>query len=289
VSANGSLLSVRLSVDYAGKEDVVRDVALDIAPGEIIALVGESGSGKSTLALAVLGLLDRGTVKTHGEIRFKGRNLLGCSERQMRGLRGREISLVLQSPASALNPVLRIGTQLMEAWKAHESGPREAGWDRIRDLLGCVALPEDQGFLRRYPRQLSVGQAQRVLIAMAALHRPALLIADEPTSALDVVTQAEVIALLGRLNRRFSMSVLFISHDLLSVASLCHRVAIMHRGELIECGPVAEIFRRPRHPYTRTLIGALPKNPLWLEPDLAALQQACSPAAEVEAGVAELA
>jgi ABC-type dipeptide/oligopeptide/nickel transport system ATPase component len=280
---------VRLSVDYAGKEGVLRDVALDVAPGEIVALVGESGSGKSTLALAILRLLDRGTAKAHGEVCFKGRNLLECSEGQMRGLRGREISLVMQSPASALNPVLRIGAQLMEAWRAHENGPREAGWDRIRDLLRCVSLPEDEAFLRRHPRQLSVGQAQRVLIAMAALHRPALLIADEPTSALDVVTQVEVIALLGRLNRRFGMSILFISHDLLSVASLCHRVAIIHRGELIECGSVADIFRRPRHPYARTLIGALPKNPLWVEPDLAALQQACSPAPEVEAGVAELA
>jgi ABC-type dipeptide/oligopeptide/nickel transport system ATPase component len=224
----------------------------------MLGLVGQSGAGKSTLALSLLRLLDfRATVQ--GSICLNGRELSKLSEREMRQIRGREIALVLQSPLSSLNPALRIGTQLAEAWKAHARGPQSECEACLRQALFDVQLPVDREFLRRYSSQLSVGQAQRVLIAMAILHRPPLLIADEPTSALDVITQAEILGLFAKLNRELGMAVLYISHDLLSVGQLCHRVAILHEGEIVECAPAAEIFSSPAHPYTQRLMQALPR------------------------------
>jgi ABC-type dipeptide/oligopeptide/nickel transport system ATPase component len=249
-------------VDYAGKADVLRRVTLQIEPGEVLGLVGQSGSGKSTLVLAILQLLGLKGGVARGEVGFPGRNLMRLGERQMRAVRGREIGLVLQSPLSALNPALRIGTQLSEAWRAHARRSGDGYQTRLRRLLESASLPADESFLRRYPTQLSVGQAQRVLITMAILHRPALLLADEPTSALDVITQSEILQLFARLNRELHMSILYISHDLLSIASLCHRIAILHEGEIVECGTTGQIFHNPMHPYTRRLISALPRNPL---------------------------
>lgn len=261
MSPSEPLLSVAVSVDYAGKPGVLRNAAFEMRRGEVLGLVGQSGSGKSTLALAILKLLSLKGGAARGEIRFQGRDVASLSERQMRHVRGRDIALVLQSPLSALNPGLRIGTQLSEAWKAHANGVSHRWKDRLQELLESVSLPTEESFRRRYPRELSVGQAQRVLIAMAVLHRPALLIADEPTSALDVITQAEVLELFSRLNHELGTSILYISHDLLSIASLCHRVAILHEGGVVECGETEQIFRRPAHEYTRRLVEALPKNP----------------------------
>ncbi len=256
------LLSVRLSADYSGKPGVLRDVCFQMERGEILGLVGQSGSGKSTLALAILKLLALKGGLASGEICFQGRDLMSLSEREMREVRGREIGLVLQSPLSSLNPALRVGTQLSEAWRAHATGPREACLRSLLSALESVSLPATESFLRRYPSQLSVGQAQRVLIAMAILHRPALVIADEPTSALDVITQAEILQLFARLNRELEMGLFYISHDLLSVASLCRRIAIMQEGRIVECEPTLQIFQTPGYPYTRQLIEALPGNPL---------------------------
>ena len=253
------LLDVSVSVDYPGKPGVLRDVSLRVESGEIVGLVGQSGSGKSTLALTVLQLLDFKGGVCRGSVRLEGRDLCRAGEREMRKIRGREVALVQQSPLSSLNPALRIGVQLNEAWRVHERGSREAGRKRIAESLDEVSLPSDGEFLRRYPRQLSVGQAQRVLIAMAILHRPALLIADEPTSALDAITQAEVLELFAKLNQRFHVAILFISHDLLSVASLCRRIAIMHEGKIVECAASSEILSHPVHPYSRRLIAALPR------------------------------
>src|ERR1700690_478973 len=231
-----SLLSLRLSVDYPGKTGVLRELSLDIGRQEILGLVGQSGCGKSTLALAILNLLYLKKGQAQGSIHFNGRDLMALSEREVRSLRGKEIGLILQSPMSSLNPALRIGTQLEEAWRVHQRGSRDECQKALREGLENVSLPGEQDFLRRYPSQLSVGQAQRVLIAMAVLHRPALLIADEPTSALDMITQSEILGLFAQLNRELNMSILFISHDLLAVSSLCHRIAILKTGELVESG-----------------------------------------------------
>ena len=253
------LLEARFSVDYPNKPGVLRDVELDMGEGEILGLVGESGSGKSTIALALLRLLDHKGGRVAGKILFGGRDLLELRARAMRRIRGREIALVLQSPISSLNPALKIGTQIAEAWRAHN--PEARLWrERALELFDLVSLPAEDGFLDRYPRQLSVGQAQRVLIAMAILHRPRLLIADESTSALDAITQAEILALFRRLNRELNMAMLFISHDLLSVASTCQRIAILQNGRIIECGATQQMFREPRTDDTRALLQAVMQN-----------------------------
>src|ERR1700690_3465290 len=192
-----SLLSLRLSVDYPGKTGVLRELSLDIGRQEILGLVGQSGCGKSTLALAILNLLYLKKGQAQGSIHFNGRDLMALSEREVRSLRGREIGLVLQSPMSSLNPALRIGTQLEEAWKVHQRGTREECRKALLEALENVSLPAGAELLGRYPAQLSVGQAQRVLIAMAALHHPSLLIANEATSALDLITQSELLQLFG--------------------------------------------------------------------------------------------
>ena len=255
------LLSLRLAVHYPRKPSVLRDVVFDIAPGEILGLVGQSGSGKSSLALAILGLLEMKNGRADGNIDFVGSDLLRLSEREMRRIRGRSLGLVLQSPLTSLNPALKIRTQLKEAWRAHAQGTGSDCDVAIERALASVSLPYDQEFLRRYPSQLSVGQAQRVLIAMAVIHRPALLIADEATSALDVITQSEILTLFARLNQENGMSILYISHDLPSVAGICHRVAILHEGEIVECDSVERIFTKPQHAYTRRLVASLPGTP----------------------------
>lgn len=256
------LLSLRLDAGYPGKPAVLRNLSLELRRGEILGLVGRSGCGKSTLALAILRLLNLKRGHVTGSIHFHGLELLSASERQMRQLRGKEIGLVLQSPISSLNPALKIGTQLNEAWKVHRPGTREECRRAVLDALENVSLPEAAGFLDRYPAELSVGQAQRILIAMAILHRPPLLIADEPTSALDLITQAEILQLFARLSRMLTMSILYISHDLLSVATISDRVAVMEQGEIVECRSTRDIFHSPQHPYTRKLIQSLPVPPV---------------------------
>jgi ABC-type dipeptide/oligopeptide/nickel transport system ATPase component len=261
VTETPPLLSLRLSVDYRNRLGVLRDVSLGIQPGEILGLVGQSGSGKSTLSLAILRLLHLKGGTARGNLLFKGEDLSAKSESQMCSLRGREISIVLQSPLSSLNPALRIGSQLSEAWRAHATGTREECAAAISNALTSVSLPSDTEFLRRRSSQLSVGQAQRVIIAMAILHRPGLLIADEATSALDTITQSEILRLFAQLNRELGMGILYISHDLLSVATLCHRIAILNSGEIVECGPPSQIFGAPQHAYTQKLVAALPRLP----------------------------
>lgn len=258
---NGILLSAKLSVRYGDRPDVLRNVELEIGRGEVLGLVGQSGSGKSTLAMAILGLLDRKKVTAEGSITFDTMKLLTLREAEFRSLRGRRISLVLQSPLSSLNPALKIRTQLRETWRAHASGTAADSDRAIRSALENVKLSSDDEFLRKYPAQMSVGQAQRVLIAMAVMHRPALLIADEATSALDVITQSEILKLFRELNRTSGMAILYISHDLASVAGICDRVAILHRGQIVESGPTERILTRPTHEYTQQLLAAMPRMP----------------------------
>ena len=248
-------------MQYDGKPPVLRDVQLEIQHGEVVGLIGQSGSGKSTLAMAILGLLDRKRVSADGSILFEGSDLLTLRESELRHLRGRKVALVLQSPLSSLNPALKIRTQLRETWRAHASGSSADCDSAIRNALQSVSLPSDDDFLRKYPAQMSVGQAQRVLIAMAVVHRPALLIADEATSALDVITQAEILKLFRELNQNSGMAILYISHDLASVAGVCDRVAILHQGQIVEAGKTQHVLTTPSHEYTQRLLAAMPRMP----------------------------
>ena len=259
-----NLLSIRVTISYSGKVPVLHDLGLDVRSGEIMGLVGHSGCGKSSLALAILGLARLKGASVSGSILWDGRELLSMKESDWRGLRGKEIAYVPQSPASSLNPALRIGTQLTEAWKLHAAAGPDAKGECRRTVfrsLRDTSLPDTDEFLRRYPAEISVGQAQRVLIAMAVLHRPKLLIADEPTSALDTITQSEILGLIGELNNRLGMSVLFISHDLASVYRLCHRIALVDSGAVVECDSPQAIFSSPSHPFTKRLLAALPSLP----------------------------
>ncbi len=262
-SGGARLLSANVTVRYPGKGPVLRGCTLEVGPGEIVGLVGQSGSGKSTLALAILGLLGRQRANIEGSIHFQGTDLLAMRERELRNLRGCSLSLVLQSPLASLNPALRIRTQLQEAWRAHRdrTATKADCNQAIQQALTSVSLPADADFLQKRASQLSVGQAQRVLIGMAVMHRPALLIADEATSALDVITQSEILQLFAKLNRETGMSILYISHDLPSVAGICQRIAILNEGEIVESGATSQIFAAPVHPYTRRLMEALPQLP----------------------------
>lgn len=250
-----SLLSLGLSVDYPNQQGVLQDVCLEVNRGEIVGLVGQSGSGKSTIALSILRLLHMKGGVARGFVNFNGRNLLELSEREMRSLRGKEIGLVLQSPLSSLNPALSIGRQLREAWRIHADGDSKLCSDVIAQTLSSVALPHDEHFLKRRVSQISVGQAQRVLIAMAVLHHPSLLIADEPTSALDVVTHTEILELFRKLNRELGIAILHISHDLLSVGAICDRIAVLRDGKIVDELQVNQELRATSSAYLHQLSG----------------------------------
>jgi ABC-type glutathione transport system ATPase component len=250
-------LEFRISARY-GPTEVLHDVAASIAPGEIVALVGLSGSGKSTLALSLLRLLHYRGGDVTGSIRLGTRELSGLSEREMRGVRGRLIGYVPQSPAAALNERLRVRTLLEETWRAHSAERAPEGF--YAELLQSVHLPGGREFLDQRAGELSTGQGQRLLIALAIMHRPPVLLADEPTSALDAITQAAVLRLFEDLNRSHGTAMLFISHDLLSVASIGHRVEILHEGRIVESGAPEAIFREPKHPFTRELVKAIPRR-----------------------------
>jgi ABC-type glutathione transport system ATPase component len=257
---NGELLlRVAMDAEYAGKP-ILRDIRFELQQGEVLGLVGASGAGKTTLVLSLLGLLPWRGGSVTGEVVLEGENLLALSERKLRGLRGRHIALIPQSPMTALNSAISLQSHFNEAWKAHEKHRDAAFATRLHELLAEVQLPSDAEFLRRRPSQISVGQAQRVLIALALLHHPALIIADEPTSALDPVTQAQIIDLLKRLNRKYGITLLYISHDLVSVLQFSDRIAVLDAGTIVETLPIAEI-NKARHRTTIALLGTLPAPP----------------------------
>ena len=253
------VMQVRLSAGY-GSKAVLSDIGFEIRAGEALGLVGASGAGKTTLVMAILGLLPWRGGKTTGEVLIEGQNLLTMSSREARRIRGHRIALVPQSPMSALNTAVSLRSHFEEAWRAHKSTGRKALDLRLQELMPEVQLPSEPDFLRARPGQISVGQAQRVLIALALLHRPAILVADEPTSALDPVTQSQIVKLLRRLNRQHGTALLYISHDLISVVQLCDRMAVLHSGSIVECLPVGQI-EQARHPATLALLEALPVPP----------------------------
>jgi peptide/nickel transport system ATP-binding protein len=256
------LLGVRrLRVTYRtarGPVHAVREVDLAVPPGRIFGLVGESGSGKSTVALAIMGALG-GQAEVAGEVRYRGEDLLTRSPRELRPLWGRRLAMVFQDPASTLNPVLTVGEQLLEVLREHEGASRAAARARMLELFAAVQLPNPEAIAARYPHQLSGGQQQRVSIAIALACDPDLLVMDEPTTGLDVTTEARILDLVESLRRRTAAAILYITHNLGVVGRLCDEVAVMYAGEVVEQGPVQEIFRRPRHPYTVALLDCLPR------------------------------
>lgn len=253
------VLEVRLSAGY-GKTVILEGVEFELAVGERLGLVGTSGAGKSTLVLALLGLLPLRGGWAKGRVLLRGSNLLVMAEREARALRGRQISLIPQSPLSALNSAISLRTHFEEAWRAHVQGQPQQLRDRVAHLLKQMQLPQDEAFLRRKPGEISVGQAQRVAIALALLHRPAVLMADEPTSSLDPVTAKELLELMYRLSVEEQTSLLLISHDLLSVVQLCRRMAVLHQGRIVETLALGPEIKPAEHVATRALLATLPAS-----------------------------
>jgi peptide/nickel transport system ATP-binding protein len=245
----------------AGVAKAVDGIDLDIYPGEVLGLVGESGSGKSVTALSVLRLIPDPPGKiVEGEIYFKGRDLLKLDYDAVRDVRGKEIGMIFQEPMTSLNPVFTIGFQLMEVYLEHEDISKKQAFDRSVDMLRLVGINDGAERMKQYPHQFSGGQRQSIMIAMALALNPALLIADEPTTALDVTIQAQILDLMMEMKERLKESaILLITHNLAVVAETCDRVAVMYGGKIQELAPVKELFKNPMHPYTRGLLGSLPR------------------------------
>ncbi len=244
----------------AGVLRAVDGVSLTVGRGEVLGLVGESGSGKSVTGFSIIGLIDPPGRIVSGQILFQGRNLVGLPEPELRRLRGRHIAMIFQDPMMTLNPVLRIDTQMIETIQAHEKTSHAEARLRARDALGQVGIPSPDERLSAYPHQFSGGMRQRVAIAIALLHNPALIIADEPTTALDVTIQAQILAVVQKLAIERGTSLLWITHDLSVVAGLADRIAVMYAGRVVESGKVDDLLDHPRHPYTLGLIGSVPSR-----------------------------
>jgi peptide/nickel transport system ATP-binding protein len=258
----GSLLEIRdLRINF-GAAEAVRSISLRLDGGESLGLVGESGSGKSAAALAILGLLG-GAARVDGQIRWYNSSgsidLLKQNSAGLRRIRGREIAMIFQEPMTALNPVMTVGRQVSESFAAHAPSwtGREAK-KRAIAALEAVAIPDAASRYRDHPHQFSGGQRQRILIAMALMNKPRLLIADEPTTALDVTVQSQVLELLKDMQRQHGLSMLFISHDLAVVGRMTSRLAVMRAGQIVETGPCAKLLTKPEHPYTQSLLAAVP-------------------------------
>jgi peptide/nickel transport system ATP-binding protein/oligopeptide transport system ATP-binding protein len=258
-------------------------VSFRVEAGEILGLVGETGAGKSLTALAAMGLLRPPARIPRGAIRFEGRDLLGLPERDIARIRGRRMAMIVQSPLTSLDPLKRVGDQLVRMQRVHGTASRAEARERAEAMLAAVRIPDPRRRMQAWPHELSGGMAQRVLIAMALVNDPALVIADEPTTGLDVTVQAQVLDTLRDLVRARGLGALVITHDLGVVAHYCQRVAVMFAGRIVEDGPVAEVFARPAHPYTQALIASTPGRIARLgwtvtggtPPDLYDLPQGC--------------
>ena len=257
------LLSVKnLSTEFPVKKGIVRaveDVSFDVDQGEILAIVGESGSGKSVTSLSIMGLLAEPGHVAGGSLEFEGKDLATLSEKQYRELRGNDMAMIFQEPMTSLNPVYRVGNQIVEAIRTHEKVSKAEAKDRAVDLLRKVGIPSPEARINDYPHQMSGGMRQRVMIAMALACNPKLLIADEPTTALDVTIQAQILDLLRRLRDDTCMAVLLITHDLGVVSETADRVVVMYCGQVVEEAEVRTLFDHPMHPYTLGLLKSIPR------------------------------
>jgi oligopeptide/dipeptide ABC transporter ATP-binding protein len=257
-----SLLELRAVRTYfdtpEGTVKVLDGLDLEVGRGRILGLVGESGSGKSVTAYSIMRLVRPPGRIAGGEIRFAGRDLLALREPEMRKVRGKEISMIFQDPRGFLDPVTRVGSLLAEIYRTHEGVSRKRARARALEMVSTVGLPAPERVMRSYPHELSGGMAQRAMIALALACSPELLIADEPTTALDVTIQIQIIRLLANLREQFGLTIILITHNLNVVAEVCDDVAVMYAGEIVELGPSTEIFERPRHPYTVSLLRARP-------------------------------
>lgn len=252
-------LSTHFFTDH-GEVPAVDQVSFNVHKGEIVGVVGESGSGKSVTSLSILQLIPipPGEI-VGGTIYYKGENLATKTEKQMKKIRGNEISMIFQEPMTSLNPVFTIGNQMREAIRIHQKISKKKATDKAIEMLKIVGIPRAEHIVNEYPHQLSGGMRQRVMIAMAMSSDPSLLIADEPTTALDVTIQAQILDLMKKINKEENTSILLITHDLGVVADICDRVVVMYSGQVVEKGTTREILKDPQHPYTQGLIRSLPK------------------------------
>ena len=252
-------LEVRnLEVSF-GDIKILRGVSLDLEPGETLGVVGESGCGTSMTGFAIMGMLQPPGRISSGSIKLDGREIVGLKEKELQEIRGDQIALVMQDPFTSLNPMMRIGDQIGEAFRLHQKMDRKQAWSRAIDMLDKVGVPDPAGAARKYPHQMSGGQRQRVVIAIAFACKPKVLIADEPTTALDVTTQAQILRLIRDLQQNEGTAVMMISHDIGAIASISQRIAVFYGGQIVETGPADRVLRRAAMPYTKALLNALPR------------------------------
>ena len=255
-----SAKDVEITFSLRGKKlNAIRKCSLDLYDGETLAIVGESGSGKSVTAYSIMGLTAYPGKLIGGTIYFNGHQIEKMSEKEMRKIRGNEVSIIFQDPMTSLNPVYTIGNQITEVIRLHTGKSKKEAYDRAKELLELVGINEPTKRLKQYPHELSGGMRQRVMIAIALACEPKLLIADEPTTALDVTIQAQILELMQELRQKLGMSIIMITHDLGVVASMCERIAVMYAGHIVEYGTADEIFYEPKHEYTKGLINSIPK------------------------------
>lgn len=243
----------------AGEVKALNDVSIHLKEGEVLGIVGESGSGKSVTAYSLMGLTAHPGKLMGGTLHFNGHEIENMSEKEMRKIRGKEVSIIFQDPMTSLNPVYTIGNQITEVIRLHTDKDKKQSYDRAKELLELVGINEPEKRLKQYPHELSGGMRQRVMIAIALACEPKLLIADEPTTALDVTIQAQILELMMELKDKLGMAIIMITHDLGVVASMCDRIAVMYAGRIIEYGTTEDIFYRPHHMYTKGLIRSIPR------------------------------
>ena len=243
----------------AGEVKALNDVSIHLKEGEVLGIVGESGSGKSVTAYSLMGLTAHPGKLLGGNLNFNGHQIENMSEKEMRGIRGNEISIIFQDPMTSLNPVYTVGNQITEVIRLHTDKTRQQAKERAKELLELVGINEPEKRLKQYPHELSGGMRQRVMIAIALACEPKLLIADEPTTALDVTIQAQILELMMELKDKLGMAIIMITHDLGVVASMCERIAVMYAGRIVEYGTTDDIFYHPKHQYTKGLIRSIPR------------------------------